>query len=329
MPVTQLADIIQPAQFSDYIVENSMVSTAFFQSGVALPNSLMAAELAAGSQTFTIPCWNDVGEFEPNYSSDDPAVFSTAQKLTTTKQSVRKAFMNASWSEMSLASELSGDDALARIQDRVSAYWARQFEKRLVASLRGVLLSNVANNASDMVVDISGLTGTSANFNGSSVIDTCATIGDNIDSFRGIAFHSYVYAEAKKNNEIQWFKPSESALEIATYKNMAIIVDDSLSPAAGVYTTIMFGQGALGWAVAAPRTGFGTEVFRTPNSGNGGGQSTLYSRVELALHPLGFNFTGTTVAGVSPSLAELALAVNWNRSFSQRKSVPLAFLISK
>ena len=109
MPVTQLADIIQPQSFSDYITENSMVSTAFFQSGVALPNSLMAAELAAGSQTFTIPCWNDVGEFEPNYSSDDPAVFSTPQKLITTKQTVRKSFMNASWSEMSLASELSGD----------------------------------------------------------------------------------------------------------------------------------------------------------------------------------------------------------------------------
>ena len=191
MPVTQLADIIQPQSFSDYITENSMVSTAFFQSGVALPNSLMAAELAAGSQTFTIPCWSDICEFEPNYSSDDPAVFSTPQKLITTKQTVRKSFMNASWSEMSLASELSGDDALARIQDRVSAYWARTFERRLVASLRGVLLSNVANNASDMVVDISGLAGAAANFNGASVIDACYTIGDNIDTFRGIAMHSY------------------------------------------------------------------------------------------------------------------------------------------
>jgi hypothetical protein len=58
---------------------------------------------------------------------------------------------------MSLASELSGDNALARVQHRVSAYWDRQFEKRLIATLKGVLFSNVANNSSDMVNDISGL----------------------------------------------------------------------------------------------------------------------------------------------------------------------------
>ena len=46
MAVTQIADVIVPAQFSNYIVENSMVSTSFFQSGVAVPNSLMAAELS-------------------------------------------------------------------------------------------------------------------------------------------------------------------------------------------------------------------------------------------------------------------------------------------
>ena len=230
---------------------------------------------------------------------------------------------------MSLASELSGSDALVRIQDRVAAYWNRQYEKRLVASLRGVLLSNVANNTSDMVVDISGLTGVLANFNGNSVIDACSTIGDNIDSFKGIAMHSYVYAEAKKNNEVQYFKPSENALEIATYKNMAIVVDDSLTPAANVYTSIMFGEGALGYAVTEPRTGFGCELFRIPSAGLGGGQTTLYSRVEFAMAPLGFNFTSTTVAGVSPSLVELALPANWTRSLISRKSCPIAFLVSK
>ncbi|HMH13601.1 MAG TPA: hypothetical protein VK578_10880 [Edaphobacter sp.] len=73
---------------------------------------------------------------------------------------------------MSLASELSGDDALARVQSRVQAYWDRQWERRLIASLRGVLLSNVANNAADMVNDISGAAGAAANFSAEAVIDT-------------------------------------------------------------------------------------------------------------------------------------------------------------
>src|ERR1039458_743200 len=35
---TQIADIIVPAEFTAYIVENSLVSSALFQSGVAVPN---------------------------------------------------------------------------------------------------------------------------------------------------------------------------------------------------------------------------------------------------------------------------------------------------
>jgi hypothetical protein len=51
---------------------------------------------------------------------------------------------------MSLASELSGNDALIRIQSRVSNYWDRQWYKRLFSSLGG-LYSNVANIGSQGV----------------------------------------------------------------------------------------------------------------------------------------------------------------------------------
>jgi hypothetical protein len=89
------------------------------------------------------------------------------------------------------------------------------------------------------------------------------------------------------------------------------------------------GPGAIGFAVSEPETGYGTELFRIPAAGNGGGQTVLHSRFNVALHPLGYKWNATSVAGVSPTIAELALAVNWTRVVSQRKSVPLAFLISK
>ena len=88
--------------------------------------------------------------------------------------------------------------------------------------------------------------------------------------------HSAIYGEALKNNEIQFFKPSDNSLQIPTYKGMAVIVDDNLTTAtAGVYVTILFGPGAVGYAVAPPSTGFGTEIWRVPSAGNGGGQTTL------------------------------------------------------
>jgi len=292
-------------------------------------NNEITSQLQAGAQSFTVPFWADLGESEADITNDDPTDLSTPLKITAARQVVRKSFLHQSWSEMSLASELSGDNALARVQNRVSAYWDRQFEKRLIATLKGVLFSNVANNASDMVNDISGAAGALANFNGGAVIDTALTLGDRLSDVKAIAMHSAIYGEALKNDEIQFFKPSENEIEVATYKGMAVIIDDNLAPASGVYITILMGMSAVGFGVAEPRTGWGTELFRKPDAGHGGGQSVLHSRMNVGIHPLGFTFAAASVAGDSPTIVELATASNWTRAVAQRKSVPLAFLISK
>jgi hypothetical protein len=329
---TQIADIIVPAQFTAYQVENSLVSTALFQSGVVAKNGLIAEQLAAGAQSFTVPFWADLPDVEADITNDDPTILSTPQKIGASKQVVRKSFLHASWSEMSLASELAGSSALARVQDRVQAYWDRQMEKRTIATLRGILASNVANNASDMVNDISGAAGAAADFSAEAVIDTAQTLGDRLEAVKAIAMHSAIYTEALKNDLIE-FIPQSSGLPIKTFRGLGIIIDDSLSPAAGFYMTILFGAGAIGYGASAPNTGYGTELYRTPAAGNGGGQTTLHSRMNMAIHPLGFAWNdgtgGNAIAGESPSIADLANGAHWTRAVTQRKSVPLAFLISK
>ncbi len=334
MPTMQIADVIVPSEFSPYIIERSVVSTALFQSGVLVKNGAIADALAKGSNNFAIPFWRDdiAANPEANPSSDDPTVLSTPNKITAGRQIVRKSFLNNSWAEMSLAAELAGDDPIVALQDRVGAYWDRQAEKRLVASLLGVLASNVANNASDMVNDISGATGTAANFSAEAVIDTAATLGDALDSVKAIAMHSAIYTSALKNDLIE-FIPQSAGLPIKTFRGMAVIIDDNLTPASGVYTTILLGPGAIGYGASEPNTGYGTEIFRTPAAGNGGGQTTLFSRLNMALHPLGYAWSdgsgGSAIAGDSPTLAELAAAAHWSRVATSRKSVPLAFLVSK
>ena len=114
---TQIADIIVPAQFTAYQVENSVVTTKFFQSGVVAKNGLIADQLAAGATSFTVPFWKDIPDVEADITNDDPTILSTPQKITAGKQTVRKSFLHGSWSEMSLAAELAGSSALARVQD--------------------------------------------------------------------------------------------------------------------------------------------------------------------------------------------------------------------
>ncbi len=333
MAVVQVSDVVVPEIFTAYQVENSLVSTAFFQSGVAVKNGAIQAQLEAGAESFAVPFWHDLPDTEADITNDNPADVSTPQKINAGKQVIRKSFLHASWSEMSLASELSGSSALQRIQSRVQAYWDRQWEFRLISSFLGILASNIANNTGDMVTDTTHNASPNDTFSGTAVIGAALSMGDRLADIKGIAMHSRIYGQALINNEIEFFKPSENGMEISLYKGLAVIVDDSLSPVDGVYTTILFGAGAVGFGASAPRTGYGTEIQRIPAAGNGGGATILHSRFNMAMHPLGYAWndaagTVNAIAGESPSLSDLQNGAHWTRVVSQRKSVPLAFLIS-
>jgi hypothetical protein len=157
----QLADVIVPEVFTEYLGVNSMTSTALFRSGVLVPNQIMQADISRGGNSLNVPAWTDLvspadpGGADPNLSNDNPLQLSTPGLITAINQQVRKSYLNNSWGSMSFAGELAGSNPMDRIAERVLAYWDRTYEYRLVKSLIGILLSNVANNGSDMVVDIS------------------------------------------------------------------------------------------------------------------------------------------------------------------------------
>jgi hypothetical protein len=320
MATTRLADVVVPEEFTSYIVQNTMEKSALVAAGVAVRNAEIEAQLTAGADSFTVPNWFDLGNDEADIVSDDPAVDSVPRKLVAGRQVVRKAFLHNSWSAMNLASELAGDDAIARIKDRAAAYWTRQLQKRLVATLNGILADNEASNAGDMVF------GTAATaFDAVAIINAAATLGDSMRDLSAVAMHSDVYAQALRDDLIATERQSDGGL-IQTFRGLAVVVDDGMpfDDVTDTYVTALFGAGAVGYGVVPPRIAEGTEVENKPSSGNGGGQQILHSRVNLAVHPAGFSYTGIPAA-VSPSLAELADAANWARVF-ERKAIPLAFL---
>lgn len=330
MTTTRLVDVIVPEEFTAYIVQNSLEKTTLVDSGAVVLNDAISAQLRAGAESFTIPYWLDLGNEEANVVNDDPAVFSTPQKITSGKQIVRKCFLHNSWAAMNLASELSGDDALNRIQDRVIAYWNRQMQRRLIATLQGIQADNVANDESDMIHDITGETGDAGLFGASAVIEAASTLGDRMDSLSAIAMHSTIYKQALANDLIETIPDSRGGF-IRTFRGMGVIVDDGLpitnvepvpeEPPILAYTSVLFGPGAFGYGASEPRVAQGTEVENLPSAGKGGGQQVLHSRMNMALHPLGYQWKESSVAGASPLIAELADAANWERVV-ERKAVP-------
>ena len=340
----RLSDVFIPQVYGSYTAVNSPETSAFVQAGIIATNPLMNAIAKAGGKTHIVPFWKDIDPtIEPNYSNDDPADLAVPNKIGTGTMTARKAWLNQSFGEMDLVVELNGgNSALQHVRNRFGTYWQRQQERRLIASCVGLLADNVANDGGDMVIDISANAGAAALFSGDTFIDASYTMGDQVENLRAIAIHSSIAARLDKNNEIQTVRASDGSILLKTYKNRAVIVDDSL-PVSGagadrVYTSILFGTGAIGFggveghefAVGEGAPKVAAWVERTEQAGNGGGSEVIGERKTWVLHPFGYEWVegGAALAEMSPTLADLRLAAHWNRVVS-RKQVPLAFIKSK
>lgn len=326
MATTQLTDIIEPSKFTDYILENTATKSKLLQSQLLVRNAQIVQFLQSGSTSFNVPFWKDIADgADADIISDNPDQHSTPKKITSYKQVTRKAYLHNSWSSMGLSAEIAGSNPLEAIQERVTAYWDSQLQKRLISTAKGILASNIANNGSDMVLDITSAK--TNKFNAHAVIDTAGTLGDNYNSIVAIAMHSKVYFDALKNDLLQTVQDSQGK-PFHTFRGLMVLVDDGLAPDGENYVTVLLGSGAFGYGIAPPKHSNATALEVIESAGYGGGMQVLHSRLNMAIQPLGFTWVEGDLQGESPSIAELAKADHWKR-ITERKNIPMAFLISK
>lgn len=346
MANTELVDIFVPEVFESYQVNDSVEKTAFAQSGVVRLDPDFNRRTDSGGYLTTIPFWNDLdASIEPNYSNTTYSDVADTQKITSGEMTSRIAYLNEAWSSSDLNKELAGSDPMKRIAARVDSYWARQFQRRILATTIGLYNDNVAGNAGDMVVDVSSQTpGTITDANrltASGLIDAVFTMGDRAPGLgetapQGgaelgvIAMHSIIYKKMVKDDLIDFVPDSQGKLTIPTYLSLRVVVDDGM-PTFGTgvdrkYLVCVFGPSAFGYGTGNPRKP--TAVERQESRANGGGVEALWSRKTWLIHPYGYDWTNTTITapGLSPTWADLALATNWTRRLD-RKKIPIAFYI--
>ena len=335
MATTRLSDIIDVKVFRDLPQVDGPEKTAFFDAGIVTRNGLLD-EIASGpGKIVELPFWNDLdGSVEVNYSTDNPASSATPQKINQGSQIARKAFVNQGWQAADLASEMAmGGTAMEAIRARTDRYFARQWQRRLVAACNGLLADNVAANSGDMVVNVAAEATASqtaaTRFNRDAFTEAAFTMGDAKSGLTAIAVHSAVHKQMVKNDDIVYIPDSQGQLTIPTYMGLRVIVDDGMTVTAGTtsgfkYTSVLFGAGAFGYGVGSPEVP--VEVDRGAAAGDGGGIETLWVRNTWLLHPFGFQQTGTP-AGVSFTNTELQAATSWARVLD-RKLIPMAFLVT-
>lgn len=339
--VTRIADLIVPAHFTAYTQQLSTIKSRLVASGAVVRDPILDAELNGGGLTFSHPSYRDLDDDPENISSDDPAVFSTPNKIATASEIQVRLSRNNSWSSMDLAADLAGNDPLEAIAQRVANYWTRREQAAFIATMKGVFADNAAAPAggdrhaiNDMTVNISGtaFTDGTTNFSAGAFVDASATMGDSLDGLSMIMVHSVVYGRMLKNNLIDFVADAvnPNARGVATFLGRTVIVDDAMPVTAGVFESWLFGAGAVRMGQGLPKVP--TAVERVEAAGNGAGQEILHSRRELMFHPVGHAYIGTAPSG-GPSNADtvnnLANADSWRRVYSSRQQIPIARLITR
>ena len=109
-----------------------------------------------------------------------------------------------------------------------------------------------------------------------------------------------------------------------TYQGKRVIVDDGCPVEKGVYTTYLFGNGAVALGNGSPVGFVPTETDRAKRKGSG--VDYLINRRTNILHPRGIAFTSTNVAKTEgPSRAELKDPVNWKPVYEAKQIRIVAF----
>ena len=294
MSLVQIVDSIVPDVWSAYESNATTEKSALYQSGVITPNANMSAKLTMGGKLFQTPFWKDLGNDEGNIGTDDPEDQAVPKKITASKHQFIRQVRTQSWSTADLTAEMAGSDPAQEIAKKVGAYWGRQIDRTAIATIKGITLDNIANDASDMVYDITGTAGTVVV--GGRTVNACT-------------MHDLAFIDAK-----QTMGDMSSVLNLVIMHSV-------------VYTSYLCGPGVIGWAEKAlPRP---VASKRDELGGNGMGIDTMVHRKQYALHPGGYTFTDNSTALEFPTNTELALATNWDRVLPERKMIPLVVMKTK
>jgi len=319
MAATSLAQMIVPEEFNDYVQNVSTEKNVLLTSGIATD---MSAEIDAQLEgtTVNMPHFNDLDSELEDVVIDDTKDL-TVDGITTGQDVAVKLLRAKAFGSTDLAGDLAGADPMAAIGNRFGTYWNRRDQRTVLSILAGAMGS--ASMASN-VNDISAGVGAAAQFDVDSFIDSTFLLGDEAGGLTAVAVHSLTLKAMVKADLIDFIPDSQGKLTIPTYLGKTVLVDDSM-PTSGtgvdtIFTTYIFGAGALGFGSRSPKVpvGVGRDELK------GMGQEYIVHRRQFVYHPRGIRWIGTA-AGPTPTNAELANPANWQRVFEAKQIRIVAF----
>ena len=320
-----------PEIFTEYMQEQPYVKDAIFASGVIRPDAAIAEAIGAKGSVGTIPMFASFDDNDEALNFDG-TTDNVPQELTGKKQSFMKIGRMRAWKDKDFTRWLTGVSPLQNMADNlVAPYYINQWQKALIATLKGVM---AVDGMQAHVTDLSVTSGSIADENkaeeGSMIELGAKALGDMADRFNLVLMHSVVYARLQRLDLINFSKYTindamKRDVELPTWNGKIVVVDDTLVDTTTVgfpvYYTYLLGEGAfLGQQFDIPNP-----YYTEYDPETDGGVNKLYTKQSMVMHPNGFNLLFNKIAGESPTNAELATAANWELAINH-KNVAIALL---
>lgn len=322
MAITKIADVIVPELFNKYVINRTMELSEFFKSGIVVNSPEFDRLASEAARTHNMPFFEDLqGDSEATLED----IKMTPSKIGSNKDVSTTILRQKMWASTNLSAALAGTDPAKAIGDLIASYWARDMQKELIAVLAGVFGTYTPDSGTattpmaDHILDLTKMTSADAKkISAEAFIDACQLLGDAQSQLSGVAMHSATKSYLKKKNLIQTERDSTD-VEFDTYQGRRVTVDDGCPvDSNGVYTTYLFGKGAVAYGNGSPEGHVATEIDRDKQTG--GGIDYIINRKAFILHPRGIAYTGKVRANIeTPLRSELAMAENWNPVYEPKQ----------
>lgn len=279
------------------------------QSGVATINGVGIDLGAMRGKTVAVPRYEEL--------SGDEQVLAAATNLTINPIGTYKdvgvvCARGKAWGAEDFAAILAGADPMREISRQSSNYWGRKFDTALIKVASGALAACGATHQ----LDKSG-----ANFDFTFIIEAADKLSDNQDELSIIGLHGRTYSLAQKLGLVTYptVVPAPGAgpyvLAGGFIGRRRVVVSDQFPVAANVYSTFLFGSGAM---TLVYQKALKLEAERQALLA--GGTDILVTTAHFIPHLYEVAWQGMP-AGATPTNTELATSGNWTKVADNDKNI--------
>ena len=319
------------------------------------PDLVGAMADQVGGNYITTPMLGLIGGDPVNYDGSTDITATSTKTYSHSRVVVGRA---KAWTERDFSYDITGGvDFMANVAQQVADYWTDQDQKMLLDILTGIFAMTDTEGGKFVSAHTSDVTEVTNSENKKGYMDATTlnsaiqkALGDHKDKFSLIIMHSQVATNLENMKLLTYAKMNDANgmqrdVGLGTLNGRLVLIDDSMptgtkeigesanKTTVTTYTSYVLGAGAIEYTNCGAKVPY--EMARDPKTS--GGQDTLYTRQRKCFAPYGINFTKASMAGVSPTNAELKTGTNWKLvntngttgvEYIDHKAIPIARIIS-